>query len=76
MIKKPNILENSRGLHRTLSNIYDGAFRSSRLDVFNEKGVLKNVVKFTGKQLRQSLFNTYFYRTPQVAASELFYENS
>ena len=30
--------------------------RSSRPDVFCEKGVLRNFAKFTGKHLRQSLF--------------------
>ena len=30
--------------------------RSTRLDVFCKKGVLKNFVKFTGKHLYQSLF--------------------
>ena len=30
--------------------------RSSRLDVFCKKGVLENFSKFTGKDLRQSLF--------------------
>ena len=71
--------------------------RSSRPEVFCEKGVLRNFAKFTGKHLRQSLFfnkvaacnfikketlaqmfscgfceiskNTFFYRTPLVAAS-------
>ena len=75
--------------------------RSSRPDVFYEKGVLRNFAKFTGKHLCQSLFfnkvagaayhfikkktlaqvffcefceiskNTFFYRTPLVAASIL-----
>ena len=31
-------------------------YRSSRLDVFYEKGVLKNSAKFTGKHLYRSLF--------------------
>ena len=31
-------------------------FRSSRLDVFCKKGVLRNSAKFTGKHLCQSLF--------------------
>ena len=30
--------------------------RSSRPKVFCKKGVLRNFLKFTGKQLRQSLF--------------------
>ena len=30
--------------------------RSSHLEVFCEKGVLENLAKFTGKELRQSLF--------------------
>ena len=72
-------------------------FRSSRPEVFCKKGVLRNIAKFTGKHLCQSLFfnkvaglrpdteslaqvfscefceiskNTFFYRTPLVAASE------
>ena len=48
-----------------------------------KKGVLRNFGKFTGKHLRQSLFfnkvagtaeiskNTFFYRTPLVAAFEI-----
>ena len=58
-------------------------FRSSRPEVFCEKGVLTNFGKFTGKHLCQNLFlitlqacefseiskNTFFYRTPPVAAS-------
>ena len=43
---------------------------------FCKKGVLRNFAKFTGKPLCQSVFefckvfkNTYFYRTPLVAAS-------
>ena len=48
-----------------------------------KKGVLRNFAKFTGKHLRQSLFlnkvagtaeiskNTFFYRTPLVAAFEV-----
>ena len=49
--------------------------RSSRPDVFCEKGVLRNFAKFTRKHLCQSLFfkkvagDTFFYRTPLVAAS-------
>ena len=41
-----------------------------------QKSILKNFAKFTGKQLYQSLFfnkvagHTYFFRTPLVAASE------
>ena len=31
-------------------------FKSSRLDVFCKKGVLRNFTKFLGKHLRQSLF--------------------
>ena len=79
-------------------------FRSSRLEVFFTKGILKNFAKLAGKHLCQSLFfkkvagfrpwtynfilkkealawvfscefcknfkNTYYYRTPLVAASE------
>ena len=33
-----------------------GTFRSSRLEVFSRKGVLRNFAKFTGKHLCQSLF--------------------
>ena len=55
--------------------------RSSRPEVFCEKGVLRNFGKFTGKHLCQSLFfnkfaggrlflrDTFFYGTPLVAAS-------
>ena len=58
-------------------------FRSNHPEVFCEKGVLRNFGKFTGKHLCQNLFliklqacefseiskNTFFYRTPPVAAS-------
>ena len=69
--------------------------KSSRPEVFCEKGVLRNFAKFTGKHLCQShrrnfikketlaqVFscesceiskNTFFYRTPLVAASETFF---
>ena len=57
-------------------------FRSSRLEVFCIKGVLSNFAKFTGKHLYlYHLFscefceiskNTFFYRTPPVAASDSF----
>ena len=50
--------------------------RSSRPGVFCKKGVLRNFTKFTVKHLCQSLFfentfskNTFFHRTPLVAAS-------
>ena len=48
--------------------------KSSRPDVFCEKGVLRNLAKFTGKHLCQSLFfnkvaGAVFNRTPLVAAS-------
>ena len=59
------------------------AGKGSRPDVFCEKGVLRNFAKSTGKHLCQSLFfnkvagatckiskNTFFYRTPLVAASD------
>ena len=61
-------------------------YRSSRPEVFCKKGVIGNFAKFTGKHLWQSLFfnkvvglrptfckiykNTFFHRTPPVAASE------
>ena len=70
-------------------------YRSSRPEVFCEKGVLRNIAKFTGKHLYQSFYlnkvatlwkrdsgtgvlcefceiskNTFFYRTPLVAAFE------
>ena len=35
---------------------FDEIFRSSRPEVFCKKGVLRNFVKFTGKDLCQSLF--------------------
>ena len=41
----------SRGVFSTLSNV-----RSSRLEVFYRKGVLRNFAKFTRKSLCQSLF--------------------
>ena len=34
-------------------------FRSSRPEVFCEKGVLRNFAKFTGKHLCQSLFYNF-----------------
>ena len=52
-----------RSVFRTLSNINDGAFSEngcltgrSHPEVFCEKSLLKNFVKFTGKDLCQSLF--------------------
>ena len=42
--------KSGRGVFRTLLNV-----RSSRLEVFRKKDVLRNFAKFTGKQLRQSL---------------------
>ena len=61
-------------------------FRSSCLEVFCEKGVLRNFAKFTEKHLCQTETlalvlscefceiskNTFSYRTPTVAASECF----
>ena len=47
-------------------------FRSSRPEVFCEKGVLRSFTKFTGKHLCQGLFFNnvaFFYRTLLVAAS-------
>ena len=40
------------------TNMYvdDSILRSSRPDVFCEKGVLRNFAKFTGKRLCQGLF--------------------
>ena len=35
---------------------YRKIYRSSRQEVFCKEGVLRNFAKFTGKQLRQSLF--------------------
>ena len=80
--------------------VFTVAFRCSRSELFCKKGVHENVVKFTGKHLRQSLpfnkvaglvlsikeetlaqvfsckfckifKNTFFLRTPPVAASWL-----
>ena len=73
-------------------------YRSSRPEVFCEKGVLRNIAKFTGKHLYQSFYlnkvatlwkrdsgtgvlcefweiskNTFFYRTPLVAAPGWFF---
>ena len=57
--------------------------RSSRQEVFSKKSVLRNFTKLTGKHLRQALAqvlfcefcknskNTFSYRTPPVAVSEL-----
>ena len=61
-------------------------FQKQPPEVFCKIGVFENFTKFTGKNLRQSLFlikvfsyeifeifqNTYFYRTPLVAASKLY----
>ena len=52
-------------------------YKSSRLEVFCKKGVLRNFAKFTGKHLCQVLScefceiaeNIFSYRTPLVAAS-------
>ena len=74
-------------------------YRSSRPEVSCKKGILRNLTKFTGKHLCQSLFfnkvaglnfikketlaqvfssqfrkiskNTFYYRTPLVAASDI-----
>ena len=40
-------------LHKNIQLMLD---RSSRAEVFCKKGVLKNIAKFTGKHLCQSLF--------------------
>ena len=57
--------------------------RSSRQEVFSKKIVLRNFTKLTGEHLRQALAqvlscefcknskNTFSYRTPPVAVSEL-----
>ena len=37
-------------------NVELSIYRNSRPEVFCKKGVLRNFVKFTGKQLCQSLF--------------------
>ena len=39
-----------------ISQIIPALFRSSRLEMFSKKGVLKNFPKFAGKYLSQSLF--------------------
>ena len=49
------IILNKSGSDRTKKKINDQC-RSSRLDVFWKKGVVRNFVKFTGKHLCQSLF--------------------
>ena len=53
-----------------LLGLYDGA---SRLEVFCKKGVPENSEKFTGKYPCQRLFfkNTFYCRTPPVAASDM-----
>ena len=46
--------------------------RNRRLEVFYEKGALKNLTKFVGKQLCRSLYlikRYFFHRTHPVAAS-------
>ena len=45
------------------------SFRSSRPEVFCEKGVLRNFAKFTGKHLCQSLFFN------KVAGGQLYFRN-
>ena len=58
--------------------------RSSRPEVFCKRGILEQFTKFKGKHLCQSLFfnkvaglkNTFFNRTPLVAASEISEINS
>ena len=48
-------------------------FRSNHPQVFCKKGVLKNIAKFTGKHLCQSLFfNTFFHRTLPVVDSLVY----
>ena len=67
----------------------DSSVRSSRPEELYKKGVLRNFAKFTGKQLSRSLWktlaqvfscefceiykNTFFHKTPLVAASALSY---
>ena len=58
-------------------------FRSSRPEMYGKIGVLRNFPKFTGKHLCQRLFfscefckiskNNFFYRTPLVTTSVIFY---
>ena len=45
-----------KGVLKTLSDIYDGAFRSSHRRCSVRKGVIRNFAKFAGKHLCQSLF--------------------
>ena len=49
------------GLDETLTecklSVFFKTYRSSRPEVFCEKGVLRNFTKFTGKHLYQSLFS-------------------
>ena len=49
---------NLRRSQRKTTEIFlqKSGYRSSRQEVFCEKGVLRNVTKFTGKHLRQNLF--------------------
>ena len=45
-----------KGVLKTLSDINDGAFRSSHRRCSVRKGVVRNFAKFAGKHLCQSLF--------------------
>ena len=74
---------NSHRSIKGLSGRENKSKRSSRLQMFFKKGVLKNFANFIGKHLCRSLFllklqtlrleifkNTFPYRIPPVAASE------
>ena len=54
-----------------------GIYRSSRLEVFNKKGVLRNFGKFTGKHLCQSLFfNKVASLSLQPKKTETVFQNA
>ena len=64
------------GLNPAINTRVISIFKSSRPELFCEKGVVRNFTKFTWKHLCQSLlFNKVagvFHRTPLVAASVFF----
>ena len=53
---KDTYFEKHLGTAASKNQHLSGKFRSSRLEVFCKKGVLRHFAEFTGKQLRQSLF--------------------
>ena len=51
-----HLLSNCRGVFKTMSNIYDGTFRSSHPRCYIEKSFIRSFAELTGKHLYQSLF--------------------